>query len=70
MIEAQRTYTEIETNIAAARRFYNTSVTALTNAVQTFPGNLLKGFAGVSDVPPFFQTTEAARAPVDAAKHL
>ena len=26
MIEAQRTYTEIETNIAAARRFYNASV--------------------------------------------
>ena len=70
MIEAQRTYTEIETNIAAARRFYNASVTSLTNAVQTFPGNLLKGFAGVNEVPPFFQTSDAARAPVDAAKHL
>src|SRR5215210_4012193 len=34
MIEAQRTYTEIETNIAAARRFYNATVTALNNAVQ------------------------------------
>lgn len=70
MIEAQRTYTEIETNIAAARRFYNTSVTALANAVQTFPGSLLKGAAGVSEMPPFFQTTEAARTAVDANKYL
>lgn len=46
MIEAQRTYSEIETNIAAARRFYNASVGSLTNAVATFPGPLLKGLAG------------------------
>lgn len=70
MIEAQRTYTEIETNIAAARRFYNASVTALTNAVATFPGSLLKGLAGVREIPPFFQTTEAARKAVDAAQYL
>jgi len=70
MVEAQRTYTEIETNIAAARRFYNTSVTALRSAIQTFPGPLLKGLAGVSEDPPFFQTTEAARTAVDAAKYL
>jgi LemA protein len=70
MIEAQRTYTEIETNIAAARRFYNASVTDLNNAVQTFPGSLLKGLAGVRETPPFFQTTEAARTAVDASKHL
>ena len=70
MIEAQRTYTEIETNIAAARRFYNSSVAALTSAVQTFPGPLLKGAAGVSDVPPMFQTIEAARTAPDAAKFL
>ena len=70
MIEAQRTYTEIETNIAAARRFYNASVAALTSAVQTFPGPLLKGAAGVSDVPPMFQTVDAARTAPDAAKFL
>jgi LemA protein len=70
MIEAQRTYTEIETNIAAARRFYNTSVSALTTAVTTFPGSMLKGLAGVREVPPFFQTTEAARKPVDAGQYL
>jgi LemA protein len=70
MIEAQRTYTEIETNIAAARRFYNATVASLSSAVQTFPGNVLKSFAGVSDVPPMFQTIEAARVAPDAAKYL
>ena len=70
MIEAQRTYAEIETNIAAARRFYNATVTALNNAVQTFPGSLLKGLAGVSETPAFFQTTESARTAVDASKYL
>ena len=38
MIEAQRTYSEVEANIAAARRFYNASVAELSNAVQIFPG--------------------------------
>jgi LemA protein len=70
MIEAQRTYTEAETNIAAARRFYNASVTALNTAVQTFPGPMLKALAGVSEMPPFFQANEAARTPPDAAKYL
>ena len=70
MIEAQRTYTEIEANIAAARRFYNASVAELSNAIQIFPGSLLKGLAGVTAVPPSFQTTEAARVAVDASKHL
>jgi LemA protein len=70
MIEAQRTYSEVEANIAAARRFYNTTVAELSNAVQIFPGPLLKGVAGVTTVPPSFQTTEAARLAVDASKHL
>jgi LemA protein len=70
MIEAQRTYSEVEANIAAARRFYNTSVADLSNAVQIFPGSLLMGIAGVKTVPPPFQAGEAARTAVDASKHL
>ena len=69
MIEAQRTYSEVETNIAAARRFYNSSVADLSNAVQIFPGPLLMGVAGVKAVPPPFQTIEAARTAVDASKY-
>lgn len=70
MIEAQRNYQEVETNIAAARRFYNSTVTDLRNATQIFPGPLLAGLAGVTTTPPFFEAPEAARGPVNAAEHL
>jgi LemA protein len=70
MVEAQRTYTEVETSIAAARRFYNSTVTDLRNAVQIFPGQLLMGFAGVHAIPPTFEAADGARQAVDASKYL
>lgn len=70
MITAQKTYAEVETNIAAARRFYNSAVGDLRNITEIFPGSLLSGAAGVTVIPPFFETTEGARAPVDAARYL
>ena len=70
MIEAQRGLTEVETNIAAARRFYNSAVADLRNATQIFPGSLLAGLAGASTPAPFFEAPEASRAPVDASKYL
>ncbi len=70
MIEAQRGLTEVETNIAAARRFYNSAVADLRNATQIFPGSLLAGLAGASTPPPFFEAPAASRAPVDAAALL
>ena len=70
MIQAQRSYQEVETNIAAARRFYNTAVSDLRNSTQIFPGTLLAGMAGVTTPPPFYEAPEASRAPVDAASML
>lgn len=70
MIEAQKTYEEVETNIAAARRFYNSAVGDLRNAVQIFPGALVAGLAGVGTLPPFFEAAAEDRAPVDAAAAL
>lgn len=70
MIEAQRGYQEVETNIAAARRSYNATVGELSNVIQIFPGQLLARLAGVTWPPPFFKAEESARAPVDALKHL
>lgn len=70
MIEAQRAYSEVEANISAARRFYNTAVGDLRNIVEIFPGDLLKGAAGVTVLPPFFEAAETSRSPVDAAKYL
>ena len=69
MIQAQQTYNEVEAQIAAARRFYNSSVTALNTAVQIFPGNLIAGMAGVVSFP-FYEAEEEARAPVDAGDYL
>ena len=68
MIEAQRGLSEVETNIAAARRFYNSAVGDLRNATQIFPGSLLAGLAGASTPPPLYEAPEASRAPVDASK--
>lgn len=69
MLEAQRSYNEVEANIAAARRFYNASVNSLRNSIQIFPGTMLAGLAGVTDMP-MFEATETARAPVDADQFL
>jgi LemA protein len=70
MIEAQRGYQEVETNIAAARRFYNAAVEGLNNAIQIFPGPLLASLAGVAKPPPFFEASAAAREAVDAGTLL
>lgn len=69
MLQAQRTYNEVEAHIAAARRFYNASVTSLNNAIQIFPGNLLAGFANASAMP-YYEAEEASRQPVSAADIL
>lgn len=70
MIEAQQAYRDVENNIAAARRFYNNAVNGLRTIVEIFPGGLLAGIAGVAMLPPFYEASEGAAVPVDAAKHL
>lgn len=70
MVRAQASYQEVETNVAAARRFYNASVTSLRNACQIFPGQLVAALAGVGQLPPFFEAPAEHRGPVNAADHL
>lgn len=69
MLQAMQTYNEVESQIAAARRFYNSSVTELNNAVQIFPGSLIAKIAGVTEMP-YFEAEEAAKAPIDADKFI
>ena len=69
MIEAQRSYNEVEARIAAARRGYNASVTELNNAVQIFPGSVIASMIKIKALP-FFETDEMSRSPVDAASIL
>jgi LemA protein len=60
VIEAQQTWTEIEAQITASRRFYNAAVNQLNNATQIFPGPILAGVAGVTAMP-FFEAPAASR---------
>jgi LemA protein len=64
LIEAQQTWTEVEAQITAARRFYNAAVNQLNNAIQIFPGPILATLAGVKAMP-FFEAPAAARTAPD-----
>lgn len=45
-VNLQRNLTEVESQIAAARRTFNAVVTDYNNAIQVFPANLLAGMLG------------------------
>lgn len=63
IVQAQKTYNEVEEHISAARRFYNSAVTVLNNAVQIFPGNLVAGMLGIQAMT-FFEADPADKKPV------
>ena len=69
IVRAQETFEEVEANIAAARRFYNASVTQLNTAVEIFPGSIIANMAGVRSMP-FYEVEEAARAPIDVDDYM
>ena len=69
MVTAMQSYNEAEAQIAAARRFYNSAVTALNNSIQIFPGTFLAKWAGVAAMP-FYDAPEATLAPVNAKDFL
>jgi LemA protein len=63
VMEAQQTWTEIEAQITASRRFYNAAVNQLNNAIQIFPGSIIAAIAGVAAMPFFEAPAEARVAP-------
>lgn len=69
MMQAMQTYSEVEEHIAAARRFYNSAVNELNNAVEIFPSSLIAGMIGISSYP-FFETDEKSRQSVNASDYL
>lgn len=69
MVQAQQTYNEVEEHISAARRFYNSAVTELNNAVKVFPGSIVAGMLAIKEMP-YFEATEADRKEVNAADIL
>ena len=69
MMQAMQTYSEVEEHIAAARRFYNSAVNELNNAVEIFPSSLIAAMIGIKSYP-FFETDEQSRQSVNATDYL
>jgi len=69
MLHAQTTYNEVEEHIAASRRFYNSAVTQLNNAVEIFPGSFVASIIGVKAMA-FFKASELEKKSVNAADIL
>ena len=69
MTTAMQTYNEVEEHIAAARRFYNSAVLDLNNAVEIFPSSVIAAMVGVKKQQ-FFQADESERKAVNAADYL
>lgn len=69
MLQAMQTYNEQEEHIAAARRFYNSAVLDLNNAVEIFPSSMVAAMLNIKQMP-FFEATEQERQAVDASKYF
>lgn len=69
MIRAQETYEEVEGHISASRRFYNSAITDLKNAVEIIPSSIIASMIGIKAMP-YFEMDEGERKPVDASEFL
>ncbi|NIZ01303.1 LemA family protein [Thalassospira lucentensis] len=69
MLEAQRAYADVEEHISAARRSYNAAARRFKDAIQIFPGSAIAAMMGLKPLP-FFEVSEADRAPVNADDYL
>ena len=66
MVQAMETYAEVEEHIAAARRFYNSAVNELNNAVEIFPSSIIAGMLNIK-AKPYFEIQENEKRPVNAS---
>ena len=58
MKEAMATYQDVEDNISAARRFYNSAVNELKNVVDIFPSSMIASAINISAMP-FYEDPES-----------
>jgi len=69
MMQAMQTYSEQEEHIAAARRFYNSAVKELNNAVEIFPSSLIAAMINIKSAP-FFEASEQERVRINAQDYF
>ncbi|MEM6278211.1 MAG: LemA family protein [Verrucomicrobiota bacterium] len=65
-LNLQRNLTEVEAQISAARRAYNSAVYQINNSVESFPSNLIANAFGFQRHD-FFEAGDSEREPVDAS---
>ncbi len=70
MLEAMKSYQDVEDNIAAARRFYNAALRELKNRTQIFPGSLFKASAGDISNFSYFIASKEDKQSVKASDYL
>jgi len=58
MKEAMNAYQGVESDIAAARRFYNSAVNELKNAVDIFPSSIIANAINIGAMP-FYEDTDS-----------
>lgn len=59
MKDAMASYQDVEDNIAAARRFYNSAVNELKNAVDIFPSSIIANAINIGAMP-FYEDPESS----------
>ena len=69
MVQAMQTYNAQEEHIAAARRFYNSAVKELNNAVEIFPSSVVAALIGIKAYP-FFEAKEEEKQRIDASNYF
>ncbi len=69
MVQSMQTYNEVEGRIVAARRFYNSAVTELNNAIQIFPGSFIANLANIKEMP-YLEVDDSQKKPVDVDDYL
>lgn len=67
MIEVQKALMDVEENISAARRFYNSAVRNLNDTIQVWPMSLIAKYVHVEPYP-FFEAKEAEKATPNVSK--
>ncbi len=68
MLNAMEAMHDVEEHIAAARRFYNSNVTELKNAVEIFPSSFVAMLIGIQDDMPFYEAENNAKESINAAR--
>lgn len=70
MEKAMENFAQVEENIAASRRFYNTALRELKNKIQIFPSSLFAKYAGdISDYV-YFKASKQDKKPIDVNDYL